>query len=95
MINTSNQPPPATDDVSIMKTCLLLPAILISVFAVNASAQQGNRIKNAPKLKWRVQKLHQDNYEGIAVGDIDGDGKLDVTAYLISGGDSAHEYFKK
>ena len=63
-----------------MKTCLLLPLILFSLFAVNASAQQGRTGKNAPKLKWRVQKLHQDNNEGIAVGDIDGDGKLDVTA---------------
>jgi hypothetical protein len=32
--------------------------------------------KGGPQLKWRVQQLHKDYNEGIAVGDIDGDGKL-------------------
>lgn len=34
----------------------------------------------ASSLKWQVQQLHKDNNEGIAVGDIDGDGKLDITS---------------
>ena len=50
---------------------LLLPGL--------GTAQKGKK-KPAPALKWRLQKLHGDNNEGIGVGDIDGDGKLDVTA---------------
>lgn len=61
-----------------MKLPLLLPACaLAAAFAATLLAQQ----QPAPKkLKWRVQQLHKDNNEGIALGDIDGDGKLDVTA---------------
>ncbi|XOV73331.1 MAG: FG-GAP repeat domain-containing protein [Verrucomicrobiota bacterium] len=53
------------------------PLILsLCVFVWNA-IPQGNA---ASPLKWRVQQLHKDNNEGLAVGDIDGDGKLDVTS---------------
>ncbi len=34
----------------------------------------------APALKFRVQQLHVDNNEGLAVADFDRDGKLDVSA---------------
>jgi len=45
-------------------------------FAFGATAQPSGK----PQLEWRVQQLHKDYNEGIAVGDIDGDGKLDVTS---------------
>lgn len=55
---------------------------LIAVFCsgITILAQQQNRKPKPKTLKWRVQQLHRDNNEGIAVGDIDGDGKLDVTS---------------
>ena len=31
-------------------------------------------------LQWRVQWLHKDNNEGLSVGDIDGDGRADITS---------------
>lgn len=56
-----------------------LAILIVSAFTTQfCEAQNGNV---APKkITWRIQKLHQDNNEGIAVGDIDGDGRLDVTA---------------
>ena len=59
-----------------MKFTSLVSAILIAAIAVDASAQNKPKKKPAPKQKWRVQQLHRDNNEGIAVGDIDGDGRL-------------------
>ncbi len=65
-----------------MKSTYLIPALIVSALAVSVTAQQKGKGKGkgAPKIKWRVQQLHKDNNEGAAVGDIDGDGKLDVTA---------------
>ena len=51
---------------------------LIPVFLVSLSADSSG--KQEAKLRWKVQRLHKDNNEGIAVGDIDGDGKTDITA---------------
>ncbi len=63
-----------------MKLQLLVPALLCSAIAVDATAQQSAGDEARSTHKWRIQRLHKDNNEGIAVGDIDGDGKLDITA---------------
>ncbi|MCB1234723.1 MAG: VCBS repeat-containing protein [Verrucomicrobiae bacterium] len=52
----------------------------LALLAGAVLAQQAGKKAGAPKPKWRVQQLHKDNNEGIAVGDIDGDGKIDVVA---------------
>ena len=62
-----------------MKISHLLPALVLAAAAVSLVAQQKGQ-KNAPKLKWRIQQLHKDNNEGLALGDINGDGKTDITA---------------
>ena len=59
-------------------TTLWTALFLFCAFTVSA-APEGKDISR-PQHKWRVQQLHKDNNEGIAVGDIDGDGKLDITA---------------
>jgi hypothetical protein len=64
-----------------MKAPLLISAAFLFIGVATITAQQKSKKKAAPpQLKWRVQQLHKDNNEGVAVGDINGDGKLDVTA---------------
>jgi hypothetical protein len=63
-----------------MKISPVLPLIVLAICVVSLTAQQKGEKKEAPKLKWRVQQLHKDNNEGLAVGDINGDGKPDITA---------------
>lgn len=65
-----------------MKRSFILPTLLVLATSATLVAQQKGKGKKKapPALKWEVKKLHKDNNEGAAVGDINGDGKLDVTA---------------
>lgn len=56
------------------------PLLFILAFAFTAGAAPKQKGKSAPLLKWRAQLIHKDNNEGIAGGDIDVDGKADVTS---------------
>lgn len=49
--------------------------VLVEVVAAAAEAKKPNA-----GLSFRAQQLHKDNIEGIAVGDIDNDGDLDIVA---------------
>lgn len=63
----------------IMKMQQILPLLSIALLSGDGleAAPKG---KKAAGLKFKAQQLHRDNNEGIAVGDIDQDGKLDVIA---------------
>ncbi|MAI70121.1 MAG: hypothetical protein CMM01_04340 [Rhodopirellula sp.] len=76
----STQSPTQHRSNTLMKINSLALSILIATAAVTASAQDKRKKKPPAKQKWRVQLLHKDNNEGVAVGDIDGDGILDITA---------------
>ena len=52
-----------------MKTAHLLPAVVLAAAAVSLVAQQKEKPKGQPKLTWRVQQLHKDNNEGLALGE--------------------------
>ena len=54
--------------------------VLVTTIATHASAQEAGKDQGDPQHQWRVQRLHKDNNEAIAVGDIDGDGVPDITA---------------
>ena len=63
-----------------MKTTIFAIIAVSLLVAPFSSGQQKGKEPGAKQLKWRIQQLHRDNNEGIAVGDIDGDGKLDITS---------------
>jgi hypothetical protein len=62
------------------KIIITLWTALFLLCAFTASAAPKGNGKVRPQHKWRVQQLHKDNNEGIAVGDINGDGKPDITS---------------
>lgn len=67
-----------------------LQMCLTAILACNFAALSVNA-QNPKKggLKWRVQQLHKDNNEGLDLGDINGDGTLDISAgeYWYAGPD--------
>ena len=67
---------------SILRAALFTASILFSVaFAVDDPKPAAPVNKQpAGALKWRVQKLFQDNNEGCAIADFNHDGHLDISA---------------
>lgn len=53
--------------------------LCLTCVALSVNAQKKKKGPNRG-LQWRIQQLHKDNNEGLAVGDINGDGKLDISA---------------
>ncbi len=84
-----------------MKTNLsrIIP-ILVAALALGgvlAHAQKGKQKKAPPRLRFKVQQLHVDNNEGCAIGDINRDGHLDITAgeFWYAGPDLAQHPLRK
>ncbi len=59
---------------TIMHHAPIIPLVLFLAFTTTSPG------KAATQHAWRVQQLHKDNNEGIAVGDINGDGQMDITS---------------
>ena len=58
------------------KTITTLWTALFLFCAFTVSAAPEGKENSRPQHKWRVQQLHKDNNEGIAGGDINGDGTV-------------------
>lgn len=63
---------------SILRLTPVLFSLLVALLTIGLVSAQ--KKKQPKKLRWKVQQLQMDNAEGCAVGDINGDGKLDVIA---------------
>ena len=65
-----------------MKPAAFLSLTLFALAVATLTAQQKGKGKPAPKLTFEIKQLHKDNSEGIAVGDIDGEGITEPAALL-------------
>jgi hypothetical protein len=54
--------------------------LLVSLFTTSVPSTAAESPDGAPWLRFRVQELHQDRNEGMAVADFNGDGKPDLSA---------------
>jgi FG-GAP-like repeat len=63
-----------------MKNVIFCLFALVFSSSLLIFAQQSDQSPAARPLQWRVQQLRKDFNEGLAVGDIDKDGKLDITS---------------
>lgn len=58
---------------------LLIPTLLLAA-VLTLAAQSETKKGAAPELVWEIKQLVRDNNEGAAVGDINGDGKTDISS---------------
>jgi FG-GAP-like repeat len=62
-----------------MQPKLLIPCLLLAA-VLTLAAQSETKKAKPPELAWEVKQLVRDNNEGAAVGDINGDGKTDISS---------------
>jgi len=58
----------------------LITPILLLAITITLAAQSDAKKAKPPELTWEIKQLVRDNNEGAAVGDINGDGKTDISA---------------
>ena len=76
---------------------LVLAGALLSVSSVHGQKPKRPAKPKPPKVSFSVKQLHVDNNEGCAVGDVNKDGHLDVTAgeYWYAGPDFVRRPLRK